>query len=252
MLSSPLAMSAEPSTRDERAQLTYKDAMGILNRISTLVKSNLNAAIDKMSDPGKEIDQLVLEMEQQLRAAREEVRQTMVLEKRERQRVEKLTKASDEWSGRAEQAVRASDDPLARAALERKLAVDAERAEAEASVKEQGAYVDQLTVALKALEQRVKEVKARKETLKTVARVKSGRGGGIGSTSAFEQYDQLQTSVDVAEAEVALTDELAAASHEDAHSRSVENQLADLEHKGELDDRLAALKAKMQHKKTEE
>src|SRR5262249_2631299 len=52
--------------------LTYKGDMGILDRISRLVSSNVNAAIDKMSDPGKQIDQLVIEMEEQLRAARKE------------------------------------------------------------------------------------------------------------------------------------------------------------------------------------
>ena len=47
--------------------------MGILDRLSTLVKSNVNDLVDRMQDPAKEIDQLVLDMEDSLRQARSEV-----------------------------------------------------------------------------------------------------------------------------------------------------------------------------------
>jgi phage shock protein A len=218
--------------------------MGILNRISTLLKSNVNAAIDKVSDPGKQIDQIVLEMEEQARKAREEVRQTLAVEKRHKQRVEALAKTSDEWEKRAERALTAGDENLARQALERKAEIDAERAEAERALREQADYADQLTQALKALDARVKETKMRKETLKAQARAQKSRDGGPG-TSAFDKYEQLQTKVDVAEAEVALGDELAAANHEDAHSREVERKLEDLAKNKDLDDKLAALKARL-------
>ncbi|HZS40366.1 MAG TPA: PspA/IM30 family protein [Polyangia bacterium] len=218
--------------------------MGILNRISTLLKSNVNAAIDKVSDPGKQIDQIVLEMEEQARKAREEVRQTLAVEKRHKQRVEALAKTSDEWEKRAERALTAGDENLARQALERKAEIDAERAEAERALREQADYADQLTQALKALDARVKETKMRKETLKAQARAQKSREGGR-DTSAFDKYEALQTKVDVVEAEVALGDELAAANHEDAHSREVERKLEDLAKNKDLDDKLAALKAKL-------
>lgn len=218
--------------------------MGILNRISTLLKSNVNAAIDKVSDPGKQIDQIVIEMEDNARKAREEVRQTLAVEKRHKQRVEALAKTSDEWEKRAERALSAGDENLAREALVRKGEIDAERAEAERALREQADYADQLTQALKALDARVKETKMRKETLKAQARAQKSRESGR-DTSAFDKYAQLETKVDVAEAEIALGDELAAANHEDAHSREVERKLEDLSKNKDLDDKLAALKAKM-------
>jgi phage shock protein A len=218
--------------------------MGILNRISTLLKSNVNAAIDKVSDPGKQIDQIVIEMEEQARKAREEVRQTLAAEKRTKQQVEALAKSADEWEKRAERALTAGDENLAREALVRKATIDEERATAERSLHEQSAYVEQLTQALKALDQRVKETRLRKETLKAQARAQKSRERGVGS-SAFDKYDELQTKVDVVEAEVQLGDELAAASHEDAHSLEVERKFAELSKNKDLDDKLAALKAKL-------
>src|SRR3954451_2164422 len=110
--------------------MTYKDRMGILDRITRLVSSNVNSAIDKMSDPGKEIDQLVIDMEGQLRKARLEVQTALAQEKRHRMRAEELLKKSREWEERAERAVRAGDDALAREALQRKADIDRDGAEA--------------------------------------------------------------------------------------------------------------------------
>jgi phage shock protein A len=47
--------------------------MGILGRINTVIKSNLNDLLDKMTDPAKEIDLLVIDMEKNLKQAKEEV-----------------------------------------------------------------------------------------------------------------------------------------------------------------------------------
>jgi phage shock protein A len=219
--------------------------MGILNRISTLIKSNLNAGIDKMSDPGKQIDQLVLEMEDQQRKARGEVQSTLALEKRQKQKAEALAKSVQEWEQRAERAVTAGDDGLAKEALKRRAEVQLELDEALRALQEQKDYGDQLTAALKALDVRVKEVKMRKETLKAQARAQKSRDEGTGPTEAFNRFDKLASDVDAQEAEVALDDELAKASHTDAKSLEMERRFDELSKDKDVDDRLAALKAKL-------
>jgi phage shock protein A len=223
--------------------------MGILDRLSTLVKSNFNSAIDKMTDPGKEIDQMVADLDDQLKQARVETTQALAAEKRIKQKLEALAKEATEWEERAQRAVLAGDDNLAREALARKAAIDADKAEAEKHLLETSGFADQLTAALKAADQRVAEIKSRKETLKAEARARKAREqrGSIG-TSAFDKFDRLAAGVDAAEAENALDDELLKASHEDAHSKEVERKLGDLEKNKDLDDRLAALKAKLEKK----
>jgi phage shock protein A len=220
--------------------------MGILDRISRLVSSNVNAAIDKMSDPGKEIDQLIVDMESQLRKARQEVQTALAQEKRQRLRADELGKKSREWEERAERAVRAGDDQLAREALKRKAEVDADGLEALKGLQEAQAFADKLTAALKELEARIHEVKSRKETLKAKARANKGKNP-LGS-SALDEFDRLHSKVDAIDAEAELDDELLKLKHEDAHSREVERKLEALDKNKELDDRLAALKAKMDKK----
>src|ERR1700749_3911254 len=94
--------------------------MGILGRISTLIKSNVNSAIDSVQDPGKAIDQMVLDMEDSARRARAEVGQPIAEERRLQRRVTELEGEIGQWQTRAETAVRAGDDTLAKEALKRK------------------------------------------------------------------------------------------------------------------------------------
>jgi phage shock protein A len=221
--------------------------MGILDRISTLVKSNLNAAVDAMSDPGKEIDQLVREMESQVKQARREVQSALGLERQARKKAEALERSVQEWRARAQRALAAGDEALAKEALVKEAELEAELGGANRALAEGQGYADQLTQALKALEARVAEVKMKKETLKAKARASAGRGGLAGG-SAFSEFDRLSGKVDAVEAEAALDEELAATRHEDARSREVERKLAELDHDKEVEDRLAALKARLDQK----
>jgi len=216
--------------------------MSILSRLSTLIKSNVNDLIDGMQDPGKEIDQMVRDMEESARDARREVAQCMGEETRLRKRIEVMTGESRTWEERAAAAVRAGDDGLAREALARKAATDTERAEVEKSLREQGAYVEQLTAGLKALEQRVRDVQLRQGTLREKARA-AKRGGPLGAgTSAFADFDRMSSKIDAVEAEAGLTDELAGRT---AASIETDKKLAALGATSAVDDALAELKKKL-------
>src|SRR3954471_8727157 len=118
--------------------------MGILGRLSTMIKSNVNDLIDSMQDPAKEIDQMVRDMEDSAREARSEVASCMAEEKRLGKRIEALTAEAKSWEDRATMAVRAGDDALAREALTRKAEKEAERAEMQKALREQEVYVEQL------------------------------------------------------------------------------------------------------------
>src|SRR5262245_44606291 len=148
--------------------------MGILGRLSSLIKSNVNDAIDSMQDPGKEIDQMVRDMEDSARQARSEVGTAMAEEKRLGRRITDLEREIGDWQKKAEMAVRANDDALAKEALLRKGEKEIERTESQKSAQEQAVYVGQLESALKALDARLKDIKLRQGTLKAKARANKG------------------------------------------------------------------------------
>ena len=216
--------------------------MGILGRLSTLVKSNVNDMIDSMQDPAKEIDQMVLDMEDSARQARTEVAQCMADEKRQAKRVEQLIGEAKTWEEHAMKAVKAGDDVLAREALKRKAEKEADRLEAEKALGEQKAYVDQLTAGLKALEARVKEVKLRQGTLREKARAAKGQSPTSTKTSAFDDFERMSGKIDAVEAEAGLAEEL---SGDTPERRETDRKLRALTEDNSVDDALAELKKKL-------
>ncbi|HEY6477746.1 MAG TPA: PspA/IM30 family protein [Polyangia bacterium] len=215
--------------------------MGILGRLSTLVKSNLNDAIDSMQDPGKEIDQMVRDMEDYARQARAEVGRSIADERLLERRLQTIEGEIVDWQKKAEMAVRASDDGLAKEALNRKGEKEAERAETKKALQEQGVYADQLTAALKALEVRLKDVKLRQGTLKAKAR--GNRDGTMtAKTSAFNDFERMSSRIDATEAEASLDEELGS---RNTATIAVDRRLEQMASDAAADDALAELKRKL-------
>jgi phage shock protein A len=217
--------------------------MGILGRVSTLIKSNVNDLIDGMQDPAKEIDQMVRDMEDSARQARSEVAQCMAEEKRLEKRIEVIGGEVKSWQDRAELAVRSNDDALAKEALVRKAEKEAERAQTQKSLQEQQVYVDQLGAALKALEARVKDVKLRQGTLREKARASKRGGAPLSSkTAAFDDFERMSSRIDAVEAEASLDEDLGGRS---AASVDAARRLDEMAQKSTVDDALAELKKKL-------
>lgn len=215
--------------------------MGILGRLSTLIKSNVNDAIDSMQDPGKEIDQMVRDMEDYARQARAEVARCIADERLLERRLQSIEAEIGDWQKKAEMAIRAGDDALAKQALLRKGEKETERDDTKKALQEQGVYGDQLTAALKALEQRLKDVKLRQGTLKAKAR--GNRDGTMtAKTSAFNEFERMSSRIDATEAEAGLDDELGGRS---TARIAAERQLDQMASDSAVDDALAELKRKL-------
>ena len=95
--------------------------MALLERVSTLLRANLNDLLSKAEDPEKLARQLILDMENQLMQVKTQVAiaiadQHLLLKKKTEQ--EDL---HAQWVRKAELAVSKAQDDLARAALERSL-----------------------------------------------------------------------------------------------------------------------------------
>jgi phage shock protein A len=94
--------------------------MALLERVSTLVRANLNDLIDKAEDPEKMIKQVILDMQNQLLQVKTQVAiaiadQHLLDQEAEREHGD----AAEEWVRKAELAVDKKQDDLARGALER-------------------------------------------------------------------------------------------------------------------------------------
>src|ERR1043166_3442106 len=116
--------------------------MALLERVSTLVRANINDMIDKAEDPEKMIEQVILDMQNQLLQVKTQVAIAIadqhLLEKKQKENEEKTA----EWQRKAELAVSKKQDDLARAALERSLACKQNMANFEQQVADQKIEVE--------------------------------------------------------------------------------------------------------------
>ena len=222
--------------------------MGILDRIRTVLKSNINALISKAEDPEKMLNQLLMDMNEQLLEAKKQVAMSIADEKKlERQALENKTQG-DEWERKAMLAVKAGKDDLAKEALLRKQEYDGYAASFQKEFESQHASVEQLKDALRQLQAKIEEAGRKKNLL--VARAKRAEAqkqiqqtmGSLSANSSFDTFDRMAQKVDQVEAEADAMKELG----EVTADQKLEDKFKELESSDSSSDQLLAdLKAKM-------
>src|ERR1035437_1656107 len=98
--------------------------MALLERVSTLLRANLNDLIEKAEDPERMLKQIVLDMENQLMQVKTQVAIAIADEHLLEKKRGEHEQQAKEWRRKAELAVQKGHDDLARAALERALSHD--------------------------------------------------------------------------------------------------------------------------------
>src|SRR6202790_5551350 len=96
--------------------------MALLERVSTLIRANLNDLIDKAEEPEKMIKQVILDMQNQLLQLKTQVAIAIADQHLLAKKAAENEERQGEWMRKAELAVEKKDDALARAALDRALA----------------------------------------------------------------------------------------------------------------------------------
>jgi phage shock protein A len=222
--------------------------MGILDRMALVIKSNLNSLINKAEDPEKMLDQILIQMRQQLMEAKREVAVTIADEKRLGMQLEAELEQVREWERRAVLSVQKGEDDLAREALRRK----AEHEQIAIGYKKQWdaqkASAENLKNALRALSQKIEEAGRKKNLL--IARQKRAEAQkhihevmtGLSDTSAFENFDRMSTRVEQLEAQASAALEIS----QDLSGDPLEQRFRALESGSDVDQDLAALKARVQ------
>jgi len=236
--------------------------MGIFDRMGKVISSNMNALLDKAEDPKKSIDLIFEEMKDQVRAAKKELVEGVAAEKILRKKVDDLDAEAEKWERRAELALKAEDEKLAREALVQKKRIVGDRDRAESLRAEQRAAVLNMKTELERMEAKQQELNAKKGTIAT--QLKQARAGGGaeglgakgGSGGAFAEFRRMEEKIDGAAAEVQAHREVEDAILGDRSSaEELESKFARLEGRDgspgaaarspELDDEIAALKKKI-------
>lgn len=222
--------------------------MGIWTRLSTLLKSNINDIISKAEDPEKILNQLIIDMKEQLIAAKKQVAVAIADEKRLRKQMDAEYQQAEEWERKAMLAIRAGNDDLAKQALGRKTEHESISKQFEEQWMAQKQASDSLRSALRQLANKIEEAGRKKNIL--IARQKRAEAqktiqdtmSGLSDTGAFDAFDRMSEKVEKMEAEAEASAELAG----DLSGNNLEAQFDKLEQGGaDQDDALLDLKRKM-------
>src|SRR2546426_5928471 len=93
--------------------------MGIFDRLSTLIRSNISDLIARAEDPEKMLNQLIVDMRSQLAKAKQQVAGAIADEKRLAAQVDQEKQSAGDWEKRAVLAVQEGRDDLAKQGLGR-------------------------------------------------------------------------------------------------------------------------------------
>ena len=139
--------------------------MALLDRVATLVRANLNDLLDQAENPEKMLKQVILDMENQFMQVKTQVAIALAdLHLLEKKKKETAAKHAD-WINKAELAVDKKDDELARAALERAMSFQQLAENLDQQIADQEAQVESLKAALKRLELKLSEARAKVDAL---------------------------------------------------------------------------------------
>jgi phage shock protein A len=217
--------------------------MSLFGRVGDLLSANINAMLDKAEDPEKMADEYLRQLNNELYEAKTSVAAAMADAMKLNTKETQYSVDADQWASKAEAALRAGDEELAKAALARKVNAAKLAQQYKDQSDQQDTQVEQLQNALVQLETRISETRAKKELIvakKNRAQTQEAiqrTARGLGNISAMDKLDRLEEKVD---------DRLARA---DAMAKleegTLENKFRDLEKDQEVDAELAELKRKL-------
>lgn len=217
--------------------------MGILDRMSRLIRANLNDMIDRAEDPEKMLNELMREMQANIREARTQVANMIAQEKQVEAEMLEAQKESKEWERKAELALTRGKEDLAREALRRKKDAEETAAVYEHQLDTQREMVEKLKSQLKVLERKYNEAESKRDLL--IARHRRAQAqkritetfATLPDMSAMSELERMEKRI--------LADEAQADALQELETDTVEWQFMELEADDDVEAELAALKARV-------
>lgn len=179
--------------------------MSIFDRLSTLIKSNLNDLISSAENPEKMLNQIIIDMRTQLSKAKQQVAAAIADERRLHDQVDTEYRQVRDWEKRAMLAVQEGRDDMAKQALMRHNEHTMHAQQLESTWNAHKAETEKLKNALRDLNDKIEEAKRKKNLL--IARQKRAEAqkriadtmSSVSEKSAFEAFARIEARVEDSE-----------------------------------------------------
>lgn len=221
--------------------------MGVLERLSTLIRANINDMLDQAEDPETMLNQILRDMEGELQKARSQVAEMMAQERIFRDDLQAERDKARHMEERAMHYVRESNDTLAREALKRKSDADSNAEVIQQQLSAQTDMVTRLRSQLDALQEKYQQAYNNRDAM--IARHRRARTQQQ-VTNTMRELDVTDYSSDLSRMEQRIRMAEARSDADRQLQNEAEGQDADSmfdtnERNARIDDELAELKQRM-------
>lgn len=217
--------------------------MSIFERMSTILRANINSLLDKAENPEVVIDQIIRDMAGAISEARGQVADMIAQEKIIQANLRRNQDLAQEWQQKAVLAVQNHRDDLAREALKRKQDYEENVQVYQGQLEAQSKMVDKLKLDLQQLESKYDDAKRNREVL--IARHRRAQT----QQKVAEVTSQLNTMDPTAELgrmeERIRMEEARAEAQAELQSSSLDDEFAALSADSGVESDLAALKQQL-------
>lgn len=223
--------------------------MSIIGRFKDIMSANINALLDKAENPEKMVDQYLRNMNSDLAKVKAETAAVMAEEQRAKREYHECQADMEKMESYAMKALQAGNESDARKFLERKTSLESKLSELQAANRiaatnaaQMRKMHDKLVSDIGELEARKNMIKAKWAVAKTQERMNK-LGASVSSTSqSMSAFGRMEDKVNKALDQANAMAELNSAPQDDMADLSAKY---DTGGSSQVDDELAALKAKM-------
>ena len=181
--------------------------MAIFERVSDLVRANINDLIDKAENPEKMVKQIIIDMEDQLRKATQGLGTAMGSLNQVKKQLETAQEQSNVWQSKAKTCLEQGNEDLAKQALENKVKQDKMVVQYQEMATSMEAQVNEIKSQVDILKQKLEEARSKQAMLVARSQMADAKSqmaktlGNMDSKSAFAKMDKMEQKIEAKEAQ---------------------------------------------------
>ena len=181
--------------------------MAIFERLSDLVKANINDLIDKAENPEKMVKQIIIDMEDQLRKATQGLGTAMGSLNQVQKQLANAEEQSNNWQAKAKTCLEQGNEELAKQALENKVKQDNMVNQYRQMYTQMESQVNEIKNQVDILKQKLEEARSKQAMLVARSQMADAKSqmaktlGNMDSKSAFAKMDKMEQKIAQKESE---------------------------------------------------
>ena len=219
--------------------------MAIFERISDLVRANINDLIDKAENPEKMVKQIIIDMEDQLRKSTQSLGTAMGSLNQVKKQLATAQEQSNMWQAKAKTCLEQGNEELAKQALDNKVKQDqmvSKYQEMSTSMEKQ---VNEIKSQVDILKSKLEEARSKQAMLVARSQMADAQTqmaktlGNMDSKSAFAKMEKMEQKIEQKEAQADALSDVSGV------QESENDPFAKMEHDNAVNEELEKLKKEM-------